>query len=103
MSLNLFFLFDVVVFLTFCLHITRNLQVGEPSEKFYVIRQGKVRVLDSEDSEVTVLKESEWFGEMGLLNNGERVATCVAASPFVECFVLPKKVRVIDDLFIFAT
>jgi len=63
---------------------------GDVADKFFVIRQGKVRVVDDCECEIAVLKESEWFGEMGLLNNAPRNATCIAATPSVECFVLQR-------------
>ncbi|GBG26750.1 Protein kinase, putative [Hondaea fermentalgiana] len=90
---------------------------GDIGDRFYIVRSGAVDVLSaellaasgaespggshaSEGSSVTAhsrneslgahiatLTEGDWFGEMALLNNEPRAATCVAVGD-VECFAL---------------
>ncbi|KAH9255147.1 hypothetical protein BASA81_006906 [Batrachochytrium salamandrivorans] len=72
---------------------TMNEQIVKQGEvnvdKFYVVRAGVVRVLEN-GLEIAVLREGNWFGEMALLNDEPRVASCIACSPVVELFVLRK-------------
>ena len=59
------------------------LRQGEPSDAFYFIRSGVAIVIRTDeggDQELGVLKEGEFFGEVGLLEDDERTATVRAAS-----------------------
>lgn len=52
---------------------------GEPANHFYVISEGHVEVLrerpDGADVRVATLGENEYFGEIGIMTAGPRVAT----------------------------
>ena len=53
---------------------------GDPSDAFYIIQSGSVRVLRQTggvDRELAVLSEGDFFGEMGVIDNAERSAACV--------------------------
>jgi putative peptide zinc metalloprotease protein len=66
---------------------------GEIGDKFYIIREGEVEVLlkDDNGAERTVvqLKKGDCFGEIALLKEIPRTASCKAATP-VELLVLTK-------------
>ena len=65
---------------------------GDPGEKFYVIRTGRVRVLREDasmETEISVLQAGEYFGEMALFMNEPRSAT-VAALEETHLLVLSK-------------
>ena len=57
---------------------------GEPAERFYVIVEGFVSVTHVDENEkehlVTHLKAGDYFGEIGLLSGGERIATITAVT-----------------------
>jgi CRP-like cAMP-binding protein len=52
---------------------------GQPADRFYVITQGRVEVVrerpDGADVRVATLGENEYFGEIGIMTSGPRVAT----------------------------
>jgi len=58
------------------------IQQGAPGDKFYLIIEGAVKVLqrtqDDEPAEVARLRPSNYFGEIALLTNRPRAATVVA-------------------------
>eukprot|EP00949_MAST-11_sp_MAST-11-sp1_P003933 g3933.t1 len=57
---------------------------GDPGDKFYVIRDGQVRVTKKEDSgkeiEVALLNGGNFFGDQALISNGPRNASCTAVN-----------------------
>jgi CRP-like cAMP-binding protein len=55
-------------------------QEGEPGEEFYVIVGGTARVTVGDGTAVAELGPGSFFGEMALLDGGDRVATVTAAS-----------------------
>ncbi len=61
---------------------------NEPSDYFYVIKQGAVRIsrlMDREDFVIDILGPGEIFGEMAILENKPRLATAIARS---DCVLL---------------
>jgi len=52
---------------------------GEPADRFYIITKGQVDVLlhhpDGQDIPVTTIRAGQYFGEVGLLRGGARIAT----------------------------
>ena len=58
---------------------------GEPAGRFYVITEGQVVVVrerpDGADVPVATLGENEYFGEIGIMTAGPRVATVRALTP----------------------
>jgi putative ABC transport system ATP-binding protein len=66
---------------------------GEPGDKFYVIRSGRVKIVDREGlapGEVPRLGPGEFFGEVALITGEPRNAT-VAAEEDVELYSLTKE------------
>jgi CRP-like cAMP-binding protein/Fe-S-cluster-containing dehydrogenase component len=55
---------------------------GEPADAFYLVRMGHVKVIenyaDGQSMVLSYLSRSQFFGEIGLLGNTERTATCQA-------------------------
>jgi CRP-like cAMP-binding protein/Fe-S-cluster-containing dehydrogenase component len=55
---------------------------GEPADAFYLVRMGHVKVLenyaDGQSMVLSYLSRSQFFGEIGLLGNVDRTATCQA-------------------------
>jgi len=54
---------------------------GQAGEKMYVIQKGSVRiskVVLGKEIDLAVLKQGEFFGEMGILNSRPRTATAIA-------------------------
>lgn len=65
------------------------------NDKFYSIGVGCVRVSmaigdSGEERELVTLQQGTWFGEMSLLNNTPRSATCTAWSDTTMCYTLSK-------------
>ena len=58
---------------------------GEPADRFYVITEGQVLVVrerpDGDDVPIATLGENEYFGEIGIMTAGPRVATVRALTP----------------------
>lgn len=52
---------------------------GDPANRFYVISDGQVEVVrerpDGADLRIATLGENEYFGEIGIMTGGPRVAT----------------------------
>jgi CRP-like cAMP-binding protein len=55
---------------------------GDPADAFYLVRMGHVKVLESyadgQSMVLAYLSRSQFFGEIGLLSNTERTASCEA-------------------------
>lgn len=70
------------------------LQKGHPGDAFFVVREGKVEVMDFADTKmasvVTTLKAGDCFGEMSILT-GAPVAANVRARGHVELYALSKE------------
>lgn len=63
---------------------TNIIREGDPGDKFYLIRQGEVRVFRGEEGkEVAILKEGDFFGEMALLTGQPRNASVEAVTDSV--------------------
>jgi len=61
-------------------------QEGQPSEHFYILQKGEVEVSIKRHEKkfvINTLTPTDFFGEMGLLSNETRSATCKAAT-YVE-------------------
>jgi CRP-like cAMP-binding protein len=56
---------------------------GEVGESFFVILEGEARVENAKGMVVNRLYPGEFFGEISLLDGGERTATVVAETPLV--------------------
>lgn len=66
---------------------------GEVGEHFYIIEQGEVKVskVDDDDSiELGILRGGDYFGEMALLKDEVRSATCTATTE-VSCLSLARE------------
>ncbi len=66
---------------------------GKGGEGFFIVKSGKVDVIreriDGSKSVVNQLTNGDFFGEMALLDDGPRTATCVAVESTM-CYVLPR-------------
>ncbi|KZS01555.1 putative cAMP-dependent protein kinase type I regulatory subunit, partial [Daphnia magna] len=63
---------------------TSIIREGDAGDKFYLIRQGEVRVFRGEEGkEVAILKEGDFFGEMALLTGQPRNASVEAVTDTV--------------------
>ena len=63
---------------------------GQKSDRFYIVRNGEVKVLQETDGKIQVLNfigEGGCFGEIGLLDGTTRTATVIATEP-TECLYL---------------
>jgi len=60
---------------------------GDPSDAFYIIESGSVRIVreepDGRELEIATLREGDFFGEMGVLENTERSAGAVISESAV--------------------
>lgn len=64
----------------------------EPGDCFYLIQSGNVQLVkcvNGQKKNLDILKPGEFFGEMAILDNSPRSATCVAAGR-VECLEFNK-------------
>ena len=64
----------------------------EPGDSFYLIQSGNVQLVkcvNGQKKNLDILKPGEFFGEMAILDNSPRSATCVAAGP-VQCLEFNK-------------
>ena len=53
---------------------------GDPSDSFYIIKSGAVKVIRHEDGksqDLATLKDGEFFGEIGVIQNSDRTADVV--------------------------
>ena len=65
----------------------------EPGDSFYLIQSGKVQLVkcvNGSKKNLDVLKPGEFFGEMAILDNSPRSATCMAAGK-VKCLEFNKE------------
>ena len=65
----------------------------EPGDSFYLIQSGKVRLVKCVNGtlkNLDILKPGEFFGEMAILDNSPRSATCMA-SGHVKCLEFNKE------------
>ena len=68
---------------------TELVREGDRGTEFFVVLSGEVSVVAG-GTEVAVLKEGDFFGELALLDPGERDATVTALSP-VEVLVIDSR------------
>lgn len=61
---------------------------GEDSDQFFAIVRGRVLIKSKQFGNITELKHGATFGEMGIINNLKRSATCIAHGVHVECLSL---------------
>ena len=64
---------------------------GTIGEHFYIIKSGKAVVSTTQQGQVAVLSDGDFFGEMALMNNDPRAATVSAASSTLKCLMLQRK------------
>ncbi len=65
----------------------------EPGDSFYLVQSGKVQLLkcvNGTSKNLDILKPGEFFGEMAILDNSPRSATCVAVGN-VKCLEFNKE------------
>ena len=65
----------------------------EPGETFYLIKSGQVQIvkcIGDKIKSLDILKQGELFGEMAILDNSQRSATCLAKGP-VSCLEFNKE------------
>lgn len=65
----------------------------EPGNSFYLIQSGQVQLVkcvNGTKKNLDILKPGEFFGEMAILDNSPRSATCMAIGP-VECLEFNKE------------
>ena len=65
----------------------------EPGDCFYLIQSGRVQLVkcvNGTKKNLDILKPGEFFGEMAILDNSPRSATCMAAGP-VKCLEFNKE------------
>ena len=70
---------------------------GEEADRFYVILRGDVEVIQPEQNNAVIarLRGGQYFGEIGLLRGGERIATVRAAvdeNDEVEVMAIPRHI-----------
>ncbi|MFM8305171.1 MAG: cyclic nucleotide-binding domain-containing protein [Actinomycetota bacterium] len=63
---------------------------GDPGSEFYIIASGTARVTVGDDRAVADVGAGSFFGEMALLDGGERVATVTAATE-LDLLVLDRR------------
>lgn len=56
-------------------------KAGEPGDAFYVILGGEAKVVSPRGKVVNRLRPGDFFGEISLLDGGERTATVIAETP----------------------
>ena len=64
----------------------------EPGESFYLIQKGTVQLVkcvNGQNKNLDILKPGEFFGEMAILDNSPRSATCLAVGN-VQCLEFNK-------------
>ena len=57
--------------------------IGEPADKFYIVRSGRLGVIDADGQALHPIIPGEGFGELALLDNTPRTATVRATQPTV--------------------
>jgi CRP-like cAMP-binding protein len=80
-------------------------QKGEAAEHFYVIIRGDVEIVQPDPQEAVVarLRSGQYFGEIGLLRGGKRIATVRAAldeNDEVEVMVIHRQtfLKIMEEL-----
>ena len=68
----------------------RIITEGESGNQLYIIKEGTVSVQKG-TQEIAKLHPGSYFGEMALLNNAPRSATCVAVDGPVKCMCLSRE------------
>lgn len=68
---------------------------GDPGDKFYIIRGGRVTVMKREGDKgenriVRILKRGDCFGEQAIINQEKRLASVIAQEPGAECLTLDR-------------
>eukprot|EP00218_Dolichomastix_sp_CCMP3274_P014268 CAMPEP_0170138920 /NCGR_PEP_ID=MMETSP0033_2-20121228/5288_1 /TAXON_ID=195969 /ORGANISM="Dolichomastix tenuilepis, Strain CCMP3274" /LENGTH=899 /DNA_ID=CAMNT_0010374987 /DNA_START=95 /DNA_END=2794 /DNA_ORIENTATION=- len=66
---------------------------GDIGDKFYLIQEGEVRVMDG-DKELTTLSAGGFFGERALISDDTRAATIEVKSETVSCMFINREVFV---------
>lgn len=64
----------------------------EPGDSFYLIQKGNVQLVkcvNGQNKNLDILKPGEFFGEMAILDNSPRSATCLAEG-YVQCLEFNK-------------
>lgn len=54
---------------------TNVVTIGEPGERFYLIREGELQALDADGRSLSTMRPGEGFGELALLDRSPRKAT----------------------------
>lgn len=68
---------------------------GDPGDKFYIIRGGRVTVMKKDEKSgenriVGVLKRGDCFGEQALIHQDKRMASIISHEPGTECLTLDR-------------
>jgi cGMP-dependent protein kinase len=63
---------------------------GETGQNLFIVKEGTVSILKN-NSELGKLHPGNYFGELALLNNTLRTATCVAQGGMVKCVALSRE------------
>jgi cyclic nucleotide-binding protein len=68
---------------------------GDISDQFFIILKGEVEVIhiekDGSEKHIATLEHGQYFGEIGLMSKGKRIATVRAASDGVEVMALDRE------------
>ncbi|KAK3268360.1 hypothetical protein CYMTET_23130 [Cymbomonas tetramitiformis] len=67
---------------------------GEMGYTFFILKAGKVTIFKESEQQCSVMHVAhpyESFGELALMNNSERTASCVATTDRVECLTLMRQ------------
>jgi hypothetical protein len=71
------------------------IQQGDVADNFYILSKGEVEVVhiekDGSEKQLAVLEPGQYFGEVGILSQGRRIATVRAKSDTVEVMALDRQ------------